>query len=515
VKERLGRNIITVGGLTGISRILGYIRDMVTAWLLGATGLADAFFIAYRIPNLLRRIMGEGAITIAVVPVFNEVKEKEGIEKAFKMAESIFTLMFISLVIISIIGELIAPGLVALLAFGKINTGDFQVAVHLTRIMFPFILLIGIVSLFMGILNSIGHFAAPAGAPILLNIFMIGTPVIFYVWYPFFSSPADALAWGVIAGGVAQILLQLPLLKRYKVPIRFNADFRDRNVRQVTRLMGIAAIGASIYQINVLIGTQLASFLKTGSISFLYYAQRLLELPLGIFAFAVGNVMLPAMSSASARMDNVELSSLISRALVMVLVFTVPSSIALIILAEPVTAVLFIRGAFTITDAKETAYALQMYSISLWAIGYVRILNQALYSMQEAKTVVNIGWIALVVNIILSLLLMIFMRHAGIALASSLSVLFQLIVFHFVLVKKQIRFNRSLYKDCLKILAASSLMGIVLYLFILNNFWLNGLNMNSLITLSACIIAGTATYFGVLYFSGIRLTKIFSRRKAY
>jgi putative peptidoglycan lipid II flippase len=199
----------------------------------------------------------------------------------------------------------------------------------------------------------------------------------------------------------------------------------------------------------------------------------------------------------------------------MVLVFTVPSSIALIILAEPVTAVLFIRGAFTITDAKETAYALQMYSISLWAIGYVRILNQALYSMQEAKTVVNIGWIALVVNVVLSLLLMIFMRHAGIALASSLSVLFQLIVFHFVLVKKQIRFNRSLYKDCLKILAASSLMGIVLYLFILNNFWLNGLNMNSLIMLSACIIAGTATYFGVLYFSGIRLAKIFSQRKAY
>ncbi len=515
MKERFGRNILTVGGLTGISRILGYIRDMVTAWLLGATGLADAFFIAYRIPNLLRRIMGEGAINIAVVPVFNEVKEKEGLEKAFKMAESVFTLMFISLVILCIIGELIAPGLVALLAFGKINTGDFQVAVHLTRIMFPFILLIGIVSLFMGILNSVGHFAAPAGAPILLNIFMIGTPIIFYVWYPFFSSPADALAWGVIAGGIAQILLQLPALKRYKVPIRFNTDFRDKNIRQVTRLMGIAAIGASIYQINVLIGTQLASFLKTGSISFLYYAQRLLELPLGIFAFAVGNVMLPAMSSASARMDKVELSSLISRAIVMVLIFTVPSSIALIILAEPVTAVLFMRGAFTITDAKETAYALQMYSISLWAIGYVRILNQALYSMQEAKTVVNIGWVALVVNVILSLVLMTFMRHAGIALASSISVLFQLIIFHFILSKKHIKFNRSLYRDCLKIITASVLMGIVLYLFILKDFWKNGLNTNSLIMLSACIISGTVTYFAVLYISGIAPAKFFSQRKVH
>jgi putative peptidoglycan lipid II flippase len=515
MKERFGRNILTVGGLTGISRILGYIRDMVTAWLLGATGLADAFFIAYRIPNLLRRIMGEGAITIAVVPVFNEVKEKEGLEKAFKMAESVFTLMFISLVIITIIGELIAPGLVALLAFGKINTGDFQVAVHLTRIMFPFILLIGIVSLFMGILNSVGHFAAPAGAPILLNIFMIGIPTIFYVWYPFFSSPADALAWGVIAGGVAQILLQLPQLKRYKVPIRFNADFRDKNIRQVTRLMGIAAIGASIYQINVLVGTQLASFLKTGSISFLYYAQRLLELPLGIFAFAVGNVMLPAMSSASARMDNTELSSLISRSIVMVLVFTVPSSVALVILAEPVTAVLFMRGAFTIADAKETAYALQMYSISLWAIGYVRILNQALYSMQEAKTVVNIGWMALVVNVAMSLLLMFFMRHAGIALASSISVFFQLIIFHFILARKQIKFSMSLYRDCLKIITASVIMGIVLYLFILHNFWQHGLNTNSLIMLSACIIAGTVAYFAVLYISGIRPAKIFSQRRVH
>ncbi|HPS93319.1 MAG TPA: murein biosynthesis integral membrane protein MurJ, partial [Deltaproteobacteria bacterium] len=336
MKDGFRKNVATVGGLTSVSRVLGYVRDMVMALLLGAGPLADAFVVAFRIPNLLRRFMAEGAVSVAFVPVFSEVKERDGIDRAYQMAREVMTLMFYSLVGVVIIGEIAAPAFVAIIAPGFIHGGVFDVTVHLTRIMFPYILLIGIATLLMGILNSVGHFAAPAAAPILMNLFMVGVPLLFYVAFPLFSSPADALAWGVMAGGVAQILIQLPPLLKRRIPLGFTRGFHSPQVRQVVRLVGVAAIGASIYQVNVLVGTLLASLLSQGSVSYLYYANRILELPLGIFAFAVGNVMLPAMSSASARMDTDNLSSLLGRSLSTVLLFTVPATVGTFVLAVPI-----------------------------------------------------------------------------------------------------------------------------------------------------------------------------------
>jgi len=504
MKSSFRRHIATVGALTGISRILGFVRDMVTAWLLGASPLADAFFVAFRIPNLLRRFMAEGAVSVAFVPVFNEAKETDGLEKALAMFRDVMTLMFYCLIAVVILGEIIAPAMVAAIAPGFYHEPIFNTAVHLTRIMFPFILLVGIVALFMGVLNSLGHFAAPAAAPIILNIFMIGVPIAGYVLIPLFQTPADALAWGVIIGGVAQLVLQIPVLRRYKVPLSLSRDFHNPRIRQVTRLMGVAAIGASQYQIGVFIGTLLASLLAAGSVSYLWYANRLVELPLGVFAFAVGNVVLPAMSTASAHMDFERLGVLMRGSLRTVLLFTIPATVGLILLAEPIIAILFMRGRFGMGDVVNTALALQMYALALWAIGYTRIQNQALYAMQQAKLVVNIGWLSQGLNILLSIVLMQPLRHAGIALASSISVAFQLICFHVILSRKGIGLNRAFFKTCGKMLLASGAMGVCIYPFLLKRFWTAGLNPQSLGVLTLCVALAIGVYFAALWAMGVR-----------
>jgi putative peptidoglycan lipid II flippase len=504
MKVGILKNIATVSGLTGISRILGFVRDMVIAWLLGASYLADAFIVAFRIPNLLRRFMAEGAVSVAFVPVFSEAKERDGIDKAFALARGVFTLMFLALTTVVIIGEIIAPAIVAAIAPGFVDDATFETTVRLTRIMFPYILFIGIVALFMGILNSIGHFSAPAGAPILLNIFMIAIPVVFYVMIPVFSSPADAFAWGVILGGIAQIILHVIPLKMLHVPLGFTSNFYHPRLRQVASLMGVAAIGASVYQINVFIGTLLASLLATGSVSYLYYANRIVELPLGLFAFAVGNVMLPSMSRAYANEDLNGLAKLMRESITAVMVFTLPATIGILVLAEPIFSILFMRGAFTLQDSISSAYALRMYALGLCAVGISRILTQTLYAMQQAKAVVKIAWLTLAINVLLCLILMPFMNHAGIALASSITVSLQVIILYRVLAKQGIQLSGRPFKQYSKMVIASGVMGAGLLPFISMRSWAEGLSLQSLTVLLLCIVLGAVVYFGVLWLMGFR-----------
>jgi putative peptidoglycan lipid II flippase len=272
----------------------------------------------------------------------------------------------------------------------------------------------------------------------------------------------------------------------------------------VIRLLGVAAIGASIYQINVLIGTLLASLLPQGSVSYLYYSNRILELPLGIFAFAVGNVMLPAMSSASARFDTERFSFLMGRGLLAVLLFTIPATVGSLVLARPIFAVLFMRGAFTYNDALASAYALQMYGLSLWAVGYTRIQTQALYAMQKAKAVVNISWMSLVVNLIFCLILMPFMKHAGIALASSVSVFAQVLIQHKYLTDSGVHIPKEHLRQFGKMFAAAVIMGIVLVPFARMNIWNAGMTLKSCLLLFSSIVLGSGLYFGSLWAMGMR-----------
>lgn len=498
------KNVLTVGFLTAISRVLGFARDMVMAWLLGAGLLADAFVVAFRLPNLLRRFMAEGAVSVAFVPVFSEVKEKEGLDEAISLARKVFTLMFLVLSLVSVAGIVLAPLFVAAVAPGFVGQSVFDVTVHLTRIMFPYILLIGIASLFMGTLNSVGHFAAPAAAPIVMNLFMIAVPVVLHVFMGFFESPADALAWGVIAGGVAQILIQMPAMRKRGVRMGLEGSLATERVWKVIRLVGVASLGASIYQINVLVGTMLASLLPEGSVSYLYYANRILELPLGVFAFSVGNVLLPSMSAASARMEMSRLSEIMGRGILAVLMFTIPASVGAMVLAKPIFAVLFIRGKFTWENAQACAYALEMYGMSLWAVGYTRIQTQALYALQRAGDAVRVSWISLFVNIGLCLGLMPFMKHAGIALAGSLSVFVQLALQHRVIRREGIRIPGSHMREAMKMLVASLVMGALLVPFMFIDAWSGGLSVFSGSLLAGCVMGGTLVYFLLLKLLGVR-----------
>jgi putative peptidoglycan lipid II flippase len=337
-----------------------------------------------------------------------------------------------------------------------------------------------------------------------MNLFMIGVPVLGYVAYPVFSSPADALAWGVIAGGIAQILIQIPPLLKRHVPLGLTKTFNSSRVRQVVRLVGVAAIGASIYQVNVLIGTLLASLLPRGSVAYLYYANRILELPLGIFAFAVGNVMLPAMSAASARLDTGRFSFLMGRGLLTVLLFTIPATAGCLVLAGPIFTVLFLRGAFTYDDALASSYALQMYALSLWGVGYSRIQTQALYAMQKARTVVNISWLTLLANLVFCLILMPLMQHAGIALASSIAVFVQLLIQHVFIKKAGIHIPKEHVRQFGKMVAAAFIMGLALIPLVRLDIWKEGLSLASGSVLLLAITLGGGLYFGCLWAMGIR-----------
>jgi putative peptidoglycan lipid II flippase len=503
MKKSSFKNIATVGALTGMSRILGFIRDMVMAMFLGAGIITDAFIVAFRIPNLLRRFMAEGTVSVAFIPVFTEVREKESLAKAFELTRDMLTFMFYALTAVVILGELLSPAMVAAMAPGFLHTDVFGVAVHLNRIMFPFILLIGIASLLMGVLNSLGHFTAPAGAPVLLNIFMIGVPVVEKI-HPIIGNLADAFAWGVILGGIAQIALQIIPLRAMKVPLGFTKNFYHPRLKQVLKLMGVAAVGASVYQLNVFIGTLLASLLSSGSVSYLYYAGRIFELPLGLFAFSVSNVMLPEIATAFARSDHEKVSTLTGESMVAVLIFCIPATVGMLMLSEPIFAVLFMRGAFGMQDVQASAFALQMYGVGLAAVGGARILTQTLYAMQQPQSVVKTAWISLIVNAVLSVALMPVLGHGGIALASSLSVAVQMVLMYRIISRHGIKLPREIWSKILRMTGASVAMGLVLIFFLSLRFWEGGLSVTSIMVLLASITVSGGLYFGLLWAMGMR-----------
>jgi putative peptidoglycan lipid II flippase len=504
MKKSSFKNIFAVGALTGMSRILGFVRDMVMAWFLGAGVLTDAFIVAFRIPNLLRRFMAEGTVSVAFIPVFTEVREKESLEKAFELTRDMFTFMFYALTAVVIIGEILSPAMVAAMAPGFLHDrAAFDITVHLNRIMFPFILLIGIASLLMGVLNSLGHFTAPAGAPVLLNVFMIAIPVVDH-FHPMFSRPADAFAWGVIVGGIAQIALQILPLRAMKVPISFTKSFYHPRLRQVLKLMGVAAVGASVYQLNVFIGTLLASLLSTGSVSYLYYSGRIFELPLGLFAFSVSNVMLPEIATAFARSDHKQVSTLTGESMIAVLMFCIPATVGMLVLSEPMFAILFMRGAFGMQDVQASAFALQMYAVGLAAVGGSRILTQTLYAMQQPQAVVKTAWISLIVNAVISVALMPVLGHGGIALASSISVGVQMALMYRIIARQGMTLPREIWTKILKMAGASVVMGVVLSLFLFLRFWEHGLSLMSVAILLSSIAVGGGLYFGLLWAMGMR-----------
>ncbi len=459
---RLTRAAGVVGAATLLSRIFGFLRDVVIAWYFGAGLASDAFFVAFRIPNLLRRLFAEGSLSISFVPVYTEYLANESREEANHLARSALQLLSLILLAVTIAGIALSPLIVRIIAPGFADSPEKLVlTVSLTRMMFPYIFFIGLVALCMGILNSLGHFAAPALAPLMLSLAMIAAV---YAISPHLASPVTGLAVGVIVGGILQLALQLPFLVRYGIRFWQRAHLLHPGLKQVGRLMLPAVFGAAVYQVNILIGTLLASLLPEGSVSFLYYADRLVQFPLGIFAIAIATAVLPSLSRQIAAREIDAARKTFAYALKLVFFITVPAMVGLIILRNPIVGLLFKRGAFDAQTTRMTAYALLFYAVGLWAFSAVRIVVATFYALQDTRTPVVIATISILANIALGVILMQWLSHGGLALATSLS---SMLNFGLLLRALRRRFGRLGWGDILaslkKTVVCSLLMGVVIW----------------------------------------------------
>jgi len=446
-----------VGAATMVSRVFGLLRDTVIAALFGANWMTDAFWVAYRIPNTSSRLLGEGSLTASFVPVFTEYLQKKTKEEALELADNAFTIISIIVTFVAILGIIFSPLIVQVIAPGFITQPkQFALAVFLNRLMFPYIFVISIGALCMGILNSFRRFASPALSPVMLNISIIVSALALR---SFFVEPITALAVGVLIGGVLQLSLQWPFLLKCGVKFKLRFNFHHPGLKQIGVLMIPAVLGAGITTINVFVSTILASLLPGGSVTYLFYADRIMELPLGVFAIAIGTASLPSFSSHVAAGNIDELKSSVSFSLRLMLFLTIPSTFALMVLNLPIISVLFQHGAFDVKAAIYTGEALFFYGIGLWAFSVVRVFVAMFYSLQDSKWPMRAAIISFIINLVFSLALMYPMKHKGLALANSISAIANVFILSFVLRKKIGKFlDTSFYKSISKIILSSFAM---------------------------------------------------------
>jgi putative peptidoglycan lipid II flippase len=496
--------LATVSAMTLISRVFGFVRDVVIARTFGAGLYTDAFFIAFKLPNLLRRIFAEGAFSQAFVPILAEYKSQRSGEDTRAFLDHVTTLLALVLFAVSAVGILAAPLIVYLSAPGFAAVpGKFQLTVELLRITFPYILFISLTSLAGAILNTYSRFAIPAFTPTLLNLCFIA----FALWLaPYFDPPIMALAWAVFAGGLLQLAFQLPHVARLGLFPRLRLTFRDPGVWRVVKLMGPAIFGVSIGQISLLINGIFASFLVTGSVSWLYYADRLMEFPTGVLGVALGTILLPSLSKSFAEQTAEQYSRLLDWGLRLTLLLAAPSAAALAILAVPLIATLFHHGAFGDHDVTMTSRALVAYSIGLVGLILVKVLAPGFYARQNIQTPVKIGLVTLAATQLMNLAFIYPMRHAGLALAIGLGacinawLLYRKLLEHGVY-RPQPGWGRFVGQLAIALAA----MGTVLW-FAMGGAetWLTGGTLARALRLSALVALGAVTYFAVLWALGVR-----------
>ncbi len=500
-KPKITKAASIIGTGTLISRILGFLRDMVIAHFFGAGLAADAFFVAFRIPNLWRRLVGEGSLTISFIPVYTEYLTRHSEKESREVTDIAFTMAGIVLVILTVLGIIFSPFLIKIIAPGFSRFPEkFYLTVTLNRIIFPYLFFMGLFALCMGILNSLRHFFAPAIAPIFLNISIIVSVLLFY---HMFNVPVMTLAVGVLAGGVIQFLFQLPFLWKKGIRFHFNINFKHPAIKRIGSLMIPGLIGTAVYQINVFVDTIFASFLPSGSISYLFFADRLMEFPLGIFAIAIGMASLPSLSGLASEGKKDELKETLSFSLRLVSFISIPAMVGLISLKTPIVNLLFQRGKFDYTATLMTAKALFFYSIGLWAIAGSRTIVPAFYSLQDTWTPLKIALICLGANVIFNSIFIFPLKHAGLALATSLSSILNLLLLYQKLSSRLggMEIERNI-KSILSILFCSLPMGIVAYLICSTGSWdTKGYEGKKIILLLMGILGGLVVYLLCSYWA--------------
>jgi len=504
VSKTLLKSTGVVSLMTLLSRVSGFLRDMVYAQVFGAGAATDAFFVAFKIPNFMRRLFAEGAFALAFVPVFAEYREKRSAAELQDLVDRVAGALGVVLFAVTAVGVVAAPGLIWIFAPGFTGDPDkYELTVAMLRITFPYLLFISLTAFAGGILNSCGRFAVPAVTPVLLNICLITAALVVA---PSLDEPIMALAWAVFVAGVVQLLLQLPYLKALRLLPRPRWDWRFEGVQRILRLMVPALFGSSVAQINLLFDTLLASFLVTKSVSWLYYSDRLVEFPLGLFGIALATVILPHLSQKHAAASTAGFSHTLDWALRWALLIGLPATVALAILAAPLLATLFQYGEFSGEDVRMASQSLMAYALGLQAFMLIKVLAPGFYARQDTRTPVRVGIVAMVANMVFNVILIFPLAHAGLALATSLSSTLNAALL-FRLLRRE-----GVYRPlpgwplfCIQLLLANALMATLLWLGVGElSDWLESGAAQRVFHLVWLILGGLTVYVISVLIVGVR-----------
>lgn len=514
MSKKLLKSGLIVSFMTLVSRVLGLVRDIVIADKIGTSSGADVFFFANKIPNFLRRLFAEGAFAQAFVPVLSEYQHKDvenNTQHTRELIAKVSGTLGVIVTIVTAIGMIASPVFVALFGFGWFlewldngpATEKFDLAAQLLKITFPYLWFISLTALSGAILNTLGKFAAAAFTPVLLNVCIIGAAIYLA---PMFSEPAFALAWGVFLGGLTQFLFQIPFLIKAGVLVKPSWGWNDSGVKKIRKLLLPAIFGVSVTQINLLLDTLIASFLITGSISWLYYADRLLEFPLGLFGIGIATVILPSLSRLHAKQDNNEFSATINWAIKIVSLLGWPAMAGIMVLAQPIIMVLFMRGEFSQNDVLQVSFALYAYLSGLLSFMYIKVLAPGYYARQDTKTPVVIGIKAMVANMAFNLALAPFFGYVGLAMATAMSATLNGFLLYQGLKQRGVyQFDQATKLVVAKLMMSAAVMaGVLYYLSPSFALWLELDTFAKVLKLCSLIAIGACTYFACVAILGVR-----------
>lgn len=521
MRKGMIRDTAVVSAMTLLSRILGFVRDMILARVFGAGADMDAFFVAFKIPNFLRRLFAEGAFSLAFVPVIGEYRTQREHAEVRELVSRVAGTLAAILIVVSAVGVVASPALVTLFAPGFIDEpAKFDLTAQMLRVTFSYILFISLVAFASGIFNTYGKFALPAFAPVLLNVVLIAA-----AWWavPLFEVPVMALAWAVTVAGVAQLLLMFPALRRLGLLTWPRWGWRHQGVRRILKLMGPAIFGSSVAQINLLLDTIIASFLVTGSVSWLYYSDRMVEFPLGVFGIALSTVILPSLSRTHAEADPERFAGILDQALRWVFLLGVPAALGLLLLSGPIMVALFQYDQFSAHDARMASLALMALALGLPAFIFIKVLAPGFYARQDTRTPVRIGVIAMLANMGFNLLYVVPMvylhieaPHAGLALATTTSAWLNAWLLYRNLRRANVYAPRPGWRPVLlRVLSGSMLMAALLW-YGVSDFegWVDRSSSERLTHLGLWIGVAGITYLGMLQLTGQNLHQLWRRPDA-